>query len=92
LWTITFIIQGYKNAITRYNPKSHEFFITEAKDCESAYNVITNPESVFLILLFLDISMPPYEDKGIYSGEDLAKLLLEHMPIAKSYLQCLLSF
>jgi hypothetical protein len=26
-----FIIQGYKNAITRYNPKNHEFFITEAK-------------------------------------------------------------
>jgi hypothetical protein len=24
-------IQGYKNAITRYNPKNHEFFITEAK-------------------------------------------------------------
>jgi hypothetical protein len=21
--------------------------------------------------------MPPYEDKGIYSGEDLAKLILE---------------
>jgi hypothetical protein len=27
--------------------------------------------------------MPPYEDKGIYSGEDLAKLLLEYMPNAK---------
>jgi hypothetical protein len=37
--------------------------------------------------------MPPYEDKGIYSGEDLAKLLLEYMPIAKLfYLQCSLSF
>jgi hypothetical protein len=32
---------------------------------------------------FLDISMPPYEDKGIYSGEDLAKLLLEYMPNCK---------
>jgi hypothetical protein len=32
-------IKGYKNAITRYNQKNHEFFITEAKDCESAYNV-----------------------------------------------------
>jgi response regulator of citrate/malate metabolism len=46
-----FIIR-VKNAITRYNPKNHEFFITEAKDCESAYNVITNPESDVLILLF----------------------------------------
>jgi hypothetical protein len=27
--------------------------------------------------------MPPYEDKGIYSGEDLAKLILEFMPNCK---------
>lgn len=78
-----FIIQGYKNAITRYNPSENEFFIAEAKDCESAYHVITNPESVVFDIAFLDISMPPYEDKGIYSGEDLAKLILEYMPNCK---------
>ncbi|MFT7396775.1 MAG: DNA-binding NarL/FixJ family response regulator [Flavobacterium sp.] len=78
-----FIIQGYKNAITRYNPKNHEFVISEAKDCESAYNLITNRESDVFDIAFLDISMPPYEDKGIYSGEDLAKLLLEFMPNCK---------
>ncbi|TDE06575.1 response regulator [Flavobacterium hiemivividum] len=78
-----FIIQGYKNAITRYNPSEHEFFIAEAKDCESAYHVITNPDSVVFDIAFLDISMPPYEDKGIYSGEDLAKLILEFMPNCK---------
>jgi hypothetical protein len=33
---------------------------------------------MFFDIAFLDISMPPYEDKGIYSGEDLAKLLLEY--------------
>jgi PleD family two-component response regulator len=43
-----FIIQGYKNAITRYNPNNHEFY-NGSQDCESAYNVITNPESVVLI-------------------------------------------
>ena len=78
-----FIIQGYKNAITRYNPKNHEFVISEAKDCESAYNLITNRESDVFDIAFLDISMPPYEEKGIYSGEDLAKLLLEFMPNCK---------
>jgi hypothetical protein len=35
-------------------------------------------------IAFLDISMPSYE-KGIYSGEDLAKLILENMPIAKLF-------
>ena len=77
-----FIIQGYKNAITRYEPNQYEFSILEAKDCESAYHVITNPEVIFDIA-FLDISMPSYEEKELYSGEDLAKLILEYMPDCK---------
>jgi DNA-binding NarL/FixJ family response regulator len=78
-----FIIQGYKNAITRYSPSKYEFSISEAKDCESAYNLVTDPETVAFDIAFLDISMPPYEEKGIYSGEDLAKLILENMPNCK---------
>ncbi|MBF2707421.1 response regulator [Flavobacterium soyangense] len=78
-----FIIQGYKNAITRYNPKEYEFFIDQANDCKSAYDIITNPETVVFDIAFLDISMPTYEEKGIFSGEDLAKLLNEYMPNCK---------
>jgi DNA-binding NarL/FixJ family response regulator len=78
-----FIIEGYKNAITRYNPEEFEFFITKAKDCESAYHIITNPDVAAFDIAFLDISMPPYEEKNIYSGEDLAKLLSEYMPNCK---------
>lgn len=77
-----FIIQGYKNAITRYDVDNYEFAISEAKDCESAFHVITNPESSFDIA-FLDISMPSYEEKQLYSGEDLAKLILFYMPNCK---------
>lgn len=78
-----FIIEGYKNAITRYNPKDYEFLISQSKDCESAYNLITNPETVRFDIAFLDISMPPYEEKGIYNGEDLAALISEYMPNCK---------
>lgn len=78
-----FIIQGYKNAITRYNPNEFEFFITQANDCKSAYEIITNPENLVFDIAFLDISMPSYEEKGIFSGEDLAKLLNEYMPNCK---------
>ena len=78
-----FIIQGYKNAITRYNPKEFEFFIEQANDCKSAYDIITNPETAEFDVAFLDISMPSYEEKGLYSGEDLAKLLMEFMPNCK---------
>lgn len=78
-----FIIQGYKNAITRYNPNQFEFFITEAKDCKSGYNIITDPETLAFDIAFLDISMPSYAEKGMFSGEDLAKLINEYMPNCK---------
>ena len=78
-----FIIQGYKNAITRYNPNEFEFLIEEAKDCKSAYEIITNSETIAFDIAFLDISMPVYEEKGMFSGEDLAKLLMEYMPKCK---------
>lgn len=77
-----FIIQGYKNAIIRYHPNEFEFSISEGKDCESAFNVITNPELNFDIA-FLDISMPSYEEQNLFSGNDLAKLLLQYMPNCK---------
>lgn len=78
-----FIIQGYKNAITRYNPENYDFVISEAKDCESAFGLITNSDSLVFDIAFLDISMPSYEEKGLYSGEDLAKLILQYMPNCK---------
>jgi DNA-binding NarL/FixJ family response regulator len=78
-----FIIEGYKNAITRYKPEEFEFLISQANDCESAYKIITNPDTIAYDIAFLDISMPAYEEKGIYSGEDLAKLINQYMPNCK---------
>lgn len=78
-----FIIQGYKNAITRYKPTEFEFIIEQASDCKSAYEIITNPDSIVFDIAFLDISMPTYEEKGLFSGEDLAKLLNQYMPNCK---------
>jgi DNA-binding NarL/FixJ family response regulator len=78
-----FIIQGYINAITRYKPEEFEFYIDQAKDCKSAYDIITNPKTPAFDIAFLDISMPKYEEKGLFSGEDLAKLLNIYMPSCK---------
>ena len=58
-----FIIEGYKNAITRYHPEQYSFYIDQAKDCQSAYNIITNPDTPIFDIAFLDISMPPYAEK-----------------------------
>jgi DNA-binding NarL/FixJ family response regulator len=78
-----FIIDGYKNAITRYKPEFYEYSFTQGKDCTTGYNIITNQEIPPFDVAFLDISMPVYEEKGIYSGEDLAKLIMKYMPDCK---------
>lgn len=78
-----FIIEGYKNAITRYNPHQYEFLISQAHDCKSGYDLIEDENTLHFDVAFLDISMPAYEEKDIYSGEDLAKLILKKMPSCK---------
>ena len=78
-----FIIEGYKNAITRYSPDQYEFIISQAYDCKSGYELIEDEQSPEFDIAFLDISMPAYEEKDIFSGEDLAKLILKKMPNCK---------
>lgn len=78
-----FIIEGYKNAITRYNPKEYDFVISQAHDCRSAYDLIEDEDTLNFDVAFLDISMPAYEEKDIFSGEDLAKLIMKKMPHCK---------
>lgn len=78
-----FIIQGYKNVIERYNPTEYEYSFYEGKDCQTGYNIITDPNTPVFDVAFLDISMPAYVEKGMHSGEDLAILLHEYMPNCK---------
>jgi len=77
-----FIIEGYKNALNSYAQNSLQFKIVQANDCKAAYDIITASDFAFDIAFF-DISMPPYEEKNIHSGEDLAKLVKERMPSCK---------
>lgn len=78
-----FIIEGYKNAITRYKPKEYEFEIAQAHDCKSAYDLLEDQNTPQFEIAFLDISMPAYEEKDLFSGEDVAKLIMKKMPCCK---------
>jgi DNA-binding NarL/FixJ family response regulator len=77
-----FIILGYKNVMKLFPNKKFEFEFTEAVDCKTGYETIMNAVEPFDIA-FLDISMPPYEEKNILTGKDLAKLLRIQMPSCK---------
>lgn len=78
-----FIIEAYKNAIKGYNSADYDFTITQASDCKSGYENITSPQNGNFDIAFFDISMPAYEEKGIHSGEDLARLIKTEMPECK---------
>jgi DNA-binding NarL/FixJ family response regulator len=77
-----FIIQAYKNALDKYSQQGYEFVITQANNCKSGYESITETKTPFDVAFF-DISMPEYAEKGIYSGEDLAMLMKTEMPSCK---------
>ena len=47
-----FIIEGYKNAITRYHPNQYEFLISQAHDCKSGYDLIQDEKTPHFDVLF----------------------------------------
>lgn len=77
-----FIIQGYKNVIKLFPDKNIEFTFYEAIDCKTGYEAVINA-TVNYDIAFLDVSMPTYEEKGINTGEDIAKLLMREIPECK---------
>jgi DNA-binding NarL/FixJ family response regulator len=76
------MISGYKSVLS-FNT-NFQITTTEAYDCKSAYEIITNPaNSSAFELVFLDYSLPPYPEQKIQSGEDLAVLIRKFMPNTK---------
>lgn len=76
-------ILGYKT-ILAYNTRNLAIEATECYNCKDAFSILTdtlNPPNFDLV--FLDRSMPAYEEGGIFSGEDLAVLLKKSNPDAK---------
>lgn len=77
-----FIIEAYKNALKSYSAEGFQYTVSQANNCKSAYELLTGDQNHFDIA-FLDISMPPYEEKNLHSGEDLAKMIRKILPECK---------
>lgn len=76
-------LEGYK-AVLQYNKAGLIINTIMRQNCKDAYHFITDPENTEAAdVVFLDLSLPPYEEEKIYSGEDLALLVRAHMPKAK---------
>jgi two-component system, NarL family, response regulator NreC len=77
------IIEGYKSILS-YNKSGFSIVTKEANDCESAYKIVTNSQnSVLFDLVFIDVTLPPFIEKNIHSGEDLVPIIKECLPFSK---------
>lgn len=76
------VVEGYysifKNLI---EPSKIKF--SKAYDCRSGFEVITNNNRSPFNVAVLDYSIPPFPDKKLFSGEDLAMLIRESMPLCR---------
>jgi two-component system, NarL family, response regulator NreC len=76
------MIEGYK-IILSYNPFGYEVITTAVYSCEKAYDLVGGKRPQSFNVFFLDYSLPPYEEKEIMNGEDLALLIKKKYPKAK---------
>jgi two-component system response regulator NreC len=77
------MIEGYKSILS-YNNLGCEISVTPAYDCESAIKRMEESEDIYEFdMIFLDLSLPPYEEKEIFSGEDLAIYAKKKYPFSK---------
>lgn len=70
-------VNGYINVLSDESIDGHNLIFTKALDCKQAYELITTEE---FDIAYLDLSLPPYEDKNITSGFDLGVLLRNTRP------------
>ena len=77
------MIEGYKSILS-FNDLGLRIITTPAYNCESAYNIIDKTSvSESFDFAFVDLSLPPYLEKKIKGGEDLALLIKNKFPDCK---------
>lgn len=77
------MIEGYKSILS-FNDLGLRIITTPAYNCESAYNIIDKTSvSEAFDFAFVDLSLPPYLEKKIKGGEDLALLIKNKFPDCK---------
>jgi two-component system response regulator NreC len=77
------MIEGYKSILS-FNDLGYNIDVTPAYNCETAYKRMEESEDIYEFdMIFLDLNLPPYLEKEIHSGQDLAVFAKEKYPFAK---------
>lgn len=74
-------VNGYINVLSEETFEGRNLVFTRALDCEQAYHLIQNKNNGNSFnIAYLDLSLPPYPEKNIFSGLDLGILLRNTIP------------
>ncbi len=77
------IIEGYKSILS-FNPNGYNLNTVAAYSCEAAYYIITEKlKPIAFDIVLVDVTLPPFQEKNMESGEDLVLLVKKHLPEAK---------
>ncbi|MGV7105964.1 response regulator [Flavobacterium sp. U410] len=77
------MIEGYKSILS-FNNLGYEINVTKAYDCKMAYDIINKTNNLYAFdMAFIDLSLPPYEEQKLFSGQDLALMIKKKFPVIK---------
>lgn len=76
------IIEGYKSILS-FNEIGITFNFTSAFSCKEAFQILDQSEIPKFDVVFLDLSLPPYVERQIDSGLDLAFIIKKKLPETK---------
>jgi DNA-binding NarL/FixJ family response regulator len=77
-------VDGYQALLATIESNKNAKYLL-AFDCEQAYNTINNNhlKDKTIDFAFIDISLPAYEEKKMFSGSDIALLIRKVFPLCK---------
>ncbi|SFO22695.1 DNA-binding response regulator, NarL/FixJ family, contains REC and HTH domains [Paenimyroides ummariense] len=76
-----FILEGYGNIIKQIYPQSKIIKLTTCKEVYDYFN--TDPNAKLNDIALIDFNIPPYDEKNIKNGIDVAKLVRKVIPYCK---------
>lgn len=77
-------VDGYQSLLSNIESNKNAEYLL-AFDCKQAYNTINNYrlEKKTIDFAFIDINLPAYEEKKMFSGSDIALLIRKVLPYCK---------
>lgn len=77
-------VDSYKTLLSNIESNKKTNYLL-GYNCEEAFNILhqTKLEKETIHFAFIDVNLPPFQEKKIFSGSDIAKIIREYFPDCK---------